>query len=72
VNKYLAEVVGTFILVYAAASSATVYSKSGQLGVIGIGLVRAFPILQSAGHKVIAVQLPLHSLADDSYYKACN
>jgi pimeloyl-ACP methyl ester carboxylesterase len=23
------------------------------------------PILQNAGHKVIAVQLPLHSLADD-------
>lgn len=26
---------------------------------------KVIPILQSAGHKVIAVQLPLHSLADD-------
>lgn len=35
------EIVGTFILVYAIASAATVYSHSGQLGVIGIGLVHA-------------------------------
>jgi aquaporin Z len=35
------EIVGTFILVYAIASDATVYSHSGQLGVIGIGLVHA-------------------------------
>jgi aquaporin Z len=40
-NKYLVEIVGTFILVYAIASAATVYSDSGQLGVIGIGLVHA-------------------------------
>ena len=26
---------------------------------------KVIPILQSAGHKVIAVQLPFHSLADD-------
>ena len=26
---------------------------------------KVIPILQTAGHKVIAVQLPLHSLADD-------
>jgi hypothetical protein len=26
---------------------------------------KVVPILQNAGHKVIAVQLPLHSLADD-------
>src|SRR6478672_3539543 len=39
---YLIELVGTFILVYAITSAATVYSKSGQLGVIGIGLVHAF------------------------------
>jgi pimeloyl-ACP methyl ester carboxylesterase len=26
---------------------------------------KVIPILQNAGHKVIAVQLPLHSLADD-------
>ena len=32
---------GTFILVYAIASAATVYSDSGQIGVIGIGLVHA-------------------------------
>ena len=37
-HKYLVEIVGTFILVYAIASAATVYSDSGQLGVIGIGL----------------------------------
>ena len=38
-HKYLAEIVGTFIFVYAIASAATVYSDSGQLGVIGIALV---------------------------------
>jgi aquaporin Z len=41
-KNYLIELVGTFILVYAIASAATAYSKSGQLGVIGIGLVHAF------------------------------
>src|SRR5918911_5729055 len=41
-TKYIAELVGTFILVYAIASAATVYRNSGQLGVIGIGLVHAF------------------------------
>lgn len=40
-NKFLIEILGTFILVYAIASAATVYSGSGQLGVIGIGLVHA-------------------------------
>jgi aquaporin Z len=40
-HKYLVEIVGTFILVYAIASAATVYSDSGQLGVIAIGLVHA-------------------------------
>ena len=40
-TKFLVEIVGTFILVYAIASAATVYSGSGQLGVIGIGLVHA-------------------------------
>jgi MIP family channel proteins len=43
-NKYLSEIVGTFILVYAIASAATVYSDSGQLGVIGIGLVHALAL----------------------------
>ena len=38
-HKYLVEIVGTFILVYAIASAATVYSDSGQLGVIGIGAI---------------------------------
>jgi len=42
IKNYLIELVGTFILVYAITSAATVYSKSGQLGVIGIGLVHAF------------------------------
>jgi len=40
-NKFLIEIIGTFILVYAITSAATVYSDSGQLGVIGIGLVHA-------------------------------
>ena len=39
--KFLVEVVGTFILVYAICSAATVYADSGQLGIIGIGLVHA-------------------------------
>ena len=42
--NYLVEIVGTFILVYAIASAATVYSDSGQLGVIGIGLVHALAL----------------------------
>lgn len=40
-SKYLAEIVGTFILVYAIMSAATVYRDSGQLGVMAIGLVHA-------------------------------
>ena len=40
-NKFLVEIVRASILVYAIASAATVYSDSGQLGVIGIGLVHA-------------------------------
>lgn len=43
-NNYLVEIVGTFFLVYAIASAATVYSRSGQLGVIGIGLVHALAL----------------------------
>jgi pimeloyl-ACP methyl ester carboxylesterase len=31
----------------------------------GSGWSKVIPILEKAGHKVIAVQLPLHSLADD-------
>ena len=31
----------------------------------GSGWKKVIPILQQAGHKVIAVQLPLHSLSDD-------
>ena len=48
-NRYLVEIVGTFILVYAICSAATVYSGNkllgivglGQLGMIGVGLVHA-------------------------------
>jgi MIP family channel proteins len=48
-TKYLVEIVGTFILVYAICSAATVYSTNvrqgiaglGQLGMIGVGLVHA-------------------------------
>jgi aquaporin Z len=43
-HKYLVEIVGTFILVYAIASAATVYADGGQLGVIGIGLVHALAL----------------------------
>jgi aquaporin Z len=43
-SKFSVEIVGTFILVYAIASAATVYSHSGQLGVIGIGLVHALAL----------------------------
>jgi pimeloyl-ACP methyl ester carboxylesterase len=31
----------------------------------GSGWSKQIPILEKAGHKVIAVQLPLHSLSDD-------
>jgi pimeloyl-ACP methyl ester carboxylesterase len=31
----------------------------------GSGWSKEIPILTAAGHKVIAVQLPLHSLSDD-------
>src|SRR5919199_6697824 len=43
-NKYLVEIVGTFMLVYAICSAATVYQHSGQLGIIGIGLVHALAL----------------------------
>lgn len=39
-SKYLVEIVGTFILVYAICSVATLYSGLGQLGWVGIGLVQ--------------------------------
>jgi glycerol uptake facilitator-like aquaporin len=35
--KFLVELVGTFILVYAICSAATVYADRSQLGVIGLG-----------------------------------
>jgi pimeloyl-ACP methyl ester carboxylesterase len=40
------------ILVHGAWANGSMWSK-------------VIPILKSAGHRVIAVQLPLHSLADD-------
>ena len=48
-SRYLGEIVGTFILVYAICSAATVYSTNvrqgiaglGQLAMIGVGLVHA-------------------------------
>jgi glycerol uptake facilitator-like aquaporin len=43
-SSYLVEIVGTFFLVYAILSASSVYSKTGQLGVIGIGLVHAFAL----------------------------
>lgn len=53
-KNYLIELIGTFILVYAITSAAVVYSKSGQLGIIGIGLVHAFvltAIVYAIGYK---------------------
>ncbi len=53
-KNYVIELVGTFILVYAIVAAATVYGKSGQLGVIGIGLVHAFvltAIVYAIGYK---------------------
>ena len=53
-SKYLVEIVGTFILVYAICSAATVYSGTNkllgivglsQLGMIEIGLVHAFALI---------------------------
>jgi glycerol uptake facilitator-like aquaporin len=52
-SSYLVEIVGTFFLAYAILSAASVYSKSGQLGV-GIGLVHAFAltaIVYALGYK---------------------
>jgi len=34
----------------------------------GSSWIKVIPILEKAGHKVIAVQLALHSLEDDSYW----
>src|SRR5215216_5142819 len=42
--KFLVEIVGTFILVYAICSAGTVYADRGQLGIIGIGLVHALAL----------------------------
>lgn len=53
-KTYLIELTGTFILVYAIMSAATVKSTSGQLDVIGIGLVHAFvlaAIVYAIGYK---------------------
>src|SRR6476646_7087680 len=44
-KNYLIDLIGTFILVYAITSAATVYSKSGQWGIIGIGLVHVFVLI---------------------------
>ena len=52
--KYLVEIVGTFILVYACCSAGTVYSEPNnlegivgldRLSMIGIGLVAAFVVI---------------------------
>jgi aquaporin Z len=60
--NYLVEIVGTFILVYAIASAATVYSDSGQLGVIGIGLVHALALTAIVMLLDIAPELRLTQL----------
>lgn len=52
-RKCVTELIGALILVYAIASAAVVYSDSGQIGVIGIGLVHALvltALVYSIGH----------------------
>ncbi len=48
-----------------AATNATNIVLVHGLWADGSSWSKVIPILQNAGHKVIAVQLPLHSLADD-------
>ena len=46
--KFLVEIVGTFILVYAICSAGTVYADRGQLGIIGLPLNFTFLVASSA------------------------
>ena len=72
--KCLVEIVGTFILVYAICSAATVYSSNkllgivglGQLGMVGVGLVHAMAltaIVYSIGYRSGAQVNPAVTIA---------
>ena len=72
--KCLVEIVGTFILVYAICSAATVYSGNkllgivglGQLGMVGVGLVHALAltaIVYSIGYRSGAQVNPAVTIA---------
>jgi pimeloyl-ACP methyl ester carboxylesterase len=63
-NKILMQSQGTPSVTTANATNMNIVLVHGMY-VDGSSWSKVIPILQNAGHKVIAVQLPLHSLADD-------
>lgn len=60
-NKTLMQPMGTQNMTTNATNIVLVHGGWAD----GSGWYKQIPILEKAGHKVIAVQLPLHSLADD-------
>jgi pimeloyl-ACP methyl ester carboxylesterase len=62
-NKTLMQPQGTQNMSNATNATNVVLVHGGWAD--GSGWYKQIPILEKAGHKVIAVQLPLHSLADD-------
>ncbi|MGH9911368.1 MAG: alpha/beta fold hydrolase [Nitrososphaeraceae archaeon] len=60
-NKTLMQPMGTQSMTTNATNIVLVHGGWAD----GSGWYKQIPILEKAGHKVIAVQLPLHSLADD-------
>lgn len=60
-NKTLMQPMGTQNMTTNATNIVLVHGGWAD----GSGWYKQIPILEQAGHKVIAVQLPLHSLADD-------
>ena len=60
-NKTLMQSMGTQNMTTNATNIVLVHGGWAD----GSGWYKQIPILEKAGHKVIAVQLPLHSLADD-------
>ena len=63
-NKTLMQSQGTLGMTTTNATNMNIILVHGTY-VDGSSWSKVIPILQNAGHKVIAVQLPLHSLADD-------
>jgi len=63
-NKTLTQSQGTPGMTSTNATNMNIVLVHGTY-VDGSSWSKVIPILQNAGHKVIAVQLPLHSLADD-------